>query len=178
MANPKAAASTNNGDTYSDEYYTPERYYKPLGNFDFDPCAGPSSCIATVNNRAMNGLEITWEGRVWLNPPYSKGAKEAFLDRLAAHGTGTALVPASTDTAWFAKAFQQASAVLLVTGRINFTRPLNKKSANAGGNAYFAFGSHDAEMLLKSGIKGIVIKQPEEPSRRYEDGYQFASNGV
>ena len=160
MANPKAAASTNNGTNYSDEYYTPEQYYKPLGEFEFDPCAGPTSCIARVNNRALNGLEIDWKGRVWLNPPYSKGAKEAFLDRLAQHGTGTALVPASTDTAWFAKAFQQATAVLLVTGRINFNRPHTKASANAGGSAYFAYGAHDAEMLLKSGIKGIIIKQP------------------
>jgi len=165
-------AKTNGGERYSDEYYTPEQYHKPLGQFEFDPCAGPISSIATINNRAANGLEIEWNGRVWLNPPYSKKCKPLFLNKLAQHGMGTALVPASTDTKWFSDAVHEASSVLLITGRINFTRPGGKRSKNSGGSAYFTYGRMDAEMLenavMRSEIKGIWVKR-QEPD--YHNGH-------
>lgn len=155
-------ANSNNGVDYSDEYYTPANYHEPLGQFDHDPFAGPTSCIARINNRTEDGFTIPWIGRVFMQPPYSKKAKQRAFARLSAHGTGTALVPASTDTAWFAKAFEQADAVVLVTGRINFIRPGGKVSKNAGGSAYFAYGQEDALILKKAiingAIKGIIIK--------------------
>jgi hypothetical protein len=40
------------------------------------------------------GLDVTWGGFVWLNPPYGKrNGLTPWLDRFVAHGDGIALVP-------------------------------------------------------------------------------------
>lgn len=166
MRNTKhlADAVSNNGKAYSDEYYTPSDYWQALGPFDLDPCAGPISEIAAINVREGDGLAADWRGLVWLNPPYSRNAKSLWLAKLAKHeGGGIALVPAATDTAWFQESAAKASAVLLVRGRVQFTRPDGKPSANAGGSAYMAYGDVAKARLLaavnnpKSPIKGILF---------------------
>lgn len=158
------SAVSQNGATYSDEYYTPADYWQALGPFDLDPCAGPVSCIARINIRQGDGLAADWSGLVWCNPPYSRNAKRRWLDKLAKHeGGGIALVPSATDTEWFQDAAAKASAVLLVKGRINFIRPDGKASQNAGGSAYLAFGDVAKARLLAAvtdphnPIKGILF---------------------
>ena len=59
----------------SDEWYTPKEVLKALGRFDLDPCAPIRPLWPTAEvmyDRNMDGLSLKWEGRVWLNPPYSK----------------------------------------------------------------------------------------------------------
>ena len=59
----------------SDEWYTPKEVLKALGRFDLDPCAPVRPLWPTAEvmyDRNMNGLSLKWEGRVWLNPPYSR----------------------------------------------------------------------------------------------------------
>ena len=59
----------------SDEWYTPKEVLKALGRFDLDPCAPVHPLWPTAEvmyDRDMDGLSLKWEGRVWLNPPYSR----------------------------------------------------------------------------------------------------------
>jgi len=78
----------------SDEWYTPKEVLKALGRFDLDPCAPVHPLWPTAEvmyDRDMDGLSLKWEGRVWLNPPYSRPLIEQFVRKLAEHGNGIVL---------------------------------------------------------------------------------------
>jgi ParB family chromosome partitioning protein len=114
----------------TDEWYTPpqflDRARAVLGEIDLDPASNPAANQAVKAARfytlADDGLRQHWQGRVWLNPPYS--APGAWVDKLIAHyraGDVTAailLVSNSTDTRWFAPLFDFP--ICFVHGRINF----------------------------------------------------------
>lgn len=85
-------------------WLTPPHITNALGAFDLDPCAAPSPRPWPTAARHIelpeDGLAADWDGRVWLNPPYSFAAWK-WLAKLAEHGRGTALVFARTETAGF-----------------------------------------------------------------------------
>ncbi|SDT83842.1 hypothetical protein SAMN04488548_1051, partial [Gordonia westfalica] len=65
---------------------------------------------------------------MWCNPPYSNVWR--WLDRLANHGTGTALIFARTETAGFqAQVWRRATAVLFLEGRLTFHHRDGSKAA-------------------------------------------------
>jgi hypothetical protein len=82
----------------TDSWITPRWLIDRLGPFDLDLCActpQPWPCAARQYTEADNGLLMPWDGLVWLNPPYGR-ATGAWLNRLALHGEGIALVFART----------------------------------------------------------------------------------
>src|SRR6185369_15215552 len=101
----------------------PPAILRALGEFDLDPCAAIAQPYQTAKRMLTihdDGLRHDWHGRVWLNPPYGKFA-EVWLDRLAEHGDGIALIFARTDTKTFQRAvFGKASAILFIEGRLHF----------------------------------------------------------
>lgn len=105
----------------NDTTLTPLWLIEMLGEFDFDPCGYPGHATAKhVNLWPSDGLTIDWHGKVWCNPPYS--APGPFLQRLAQHGNGIALVLASTDTGWFQEAYSSADWLFFPKGRPTFYR--------------------------------------------------------
>ena len=79
----------------SDEWYTPKEILDALGKFDLDPCAPIRPLWPTAEvmyDQNIDGLSQIWEGRVWLNPPYSRPLIELFVRKLAEHGNGIALL--------------------------------------------------------------------------------------
>lgn len=80
----------------SDDIYTPRWVFERLGlTFDVDVCAPlggvpwiPAHRYYTV---ADDGLAQSWQGRVWMNPPYSDATP--WVRRFIAHGNGICLVP-------------------------------------------------------------------------------------
>ena len=107
-----------------DEWLTPPEILRPLGQFDLDPCAPimrPWDTAAKHMNVNDDGLSHPWHGRVWCNPPFGREAVK-WLNRMAQHGNGIALVPARTETAMFyACVWGVADAVLFIKGRPTFT---------------------------------------------------------
>lgn len=119
------------------EYYTPVGILaaarEVLGAFDLDP----ASCAeAQVNVQAAhfytaedNGLSKTWEGRIWLNPPYGiangQSNQALWSQRLAAeHRAGRVseailLVKAALGYRWFEQLFRDWP-VCFVRERISF----------------------------------------------------------
>lgn len=136
-------------------WLTPKAIPEALGRFDLDPCGAPDWSLAErtyLLEDGQDGLVLPWEGRVWLNPPYGRQA-EPFLERLAAHGRGTALVFARTETAMFHRlVWPKASAVMFLRGRVTFHRADGvKASANAGApSVLVAYGHEDAAALWKA----------------------------
>jgi hypothetical protein len=84
--------------TTSDDYYTPAWVFEALGlTFDLDVCAPPGGVLWVPASRyftkADDGLSQPWEGRVWMNPPYSDPTP--WVERFVLHRDGICLVPSS-----------------------------------------------------------------------------------
>ena len=68
----------------------------------------PARRIYTVED---DGLSQPWEGRVWLNPPYSKPTP--WVHRFLQHGHGIALLPVSRNAKWMRRLWSDADGVAL-----------------------------------------------------------------
>lgn len=87
---------------HSDNWKTPKWLYDKLNqefNFDFDPC--PYSETEPI----FNGLTVEWGKSNFVNPPYSRKLKEAFinkaLDESKKGKVVVMLLPVSTSTKIF-----------------------------------------------------------------------------
>ena len=140
---------------------TPRFVLDALGPFDLDPSTPAGQPWPTASLRYTiddDGLRQPWTGRVWLNPPYSD--IEAWMAKMAAHGHGTALVFARTETAWwFESVWHQCSGVLFLRGRLHFCHPDGTPAAaNSGGpSALVAYGADDLARLERSGLPGALV---------------------
>lgn len=113
----------NTNTSNNDEWLTPPEILRALGPFDLDPCAPvnrPWPMAARHYTKLDDGLSLPWRGRIWLNPPYGK---ETFrwLEMLAEHRSGVALVFARTETRGFhSEIWNKAHAVFFFRGRLAF----------------------------------------------------------
>jgi len=144
----------------NDEWLTPPPLLAALGPFDLDPCGPikPPWPIAPTSY-SSGGLEKPWFGRVWCNPPYGLEAA-AWLERLAHHGDGIALVFARTETAmWFDHVWAKAQAVLFLKGRLHFHYVDGSRAvANSGApSALVAYGHRNARVLNECGLAGAFV---------------------
>jgi hypothetical protein len=101
-----------------------------------------------AESEITDGLLEPWEGRVWMNHPYSCGLPWA--EAMAEHGRGIALTAAkSMDTRWGQRFLESCSLALFLAGRILFHYPDGARSTGKWlPNALWAFGDDDAEVLL------------------------------
>ncbi len=148
----------------TDEWLTPPEIIKALGPFDLDPCASVERPWPTANHHYTiydDGLSRAWFGRVWLNCPYGPETKR-WLEMLAHHGNGIALVFARTETEMFHKyVWNSADAVFFFRGRLYFYNTLGEKAKyNAGGpSVLVAYGQNNVDIMESSSIgSGYLIK--------------------
>lgn len=143
-------------------WLTPRHLVDPLGRFDLDPAGAPGHTLATTTylpERGEDGLSLPWVGRVWLNPPYGKQA-EPFMERLAEHGDGVALIFARTETRSFHRlVWGRANGLLFLAGRVSFLDASGVKAkANAGApSCLVAYGGRNLDALYESGLPGKVV---------------------
>jgi DNA N-6-adenine-methyltransferase (Dam) len=140
------------------EWYTPPELFEALGiTFELDPSAPPGGVpwVPAARHFSLedDGLSQPWKGRVWLNPPYGRDIGR-WLERLAAHGDGLALVFARTDTAWFHRAFGAATAVCFIKGRLRFVPGGGQAATGAAGapSVLLAYGLPCSLALAVSGL--------------------------
>lgn len=139
-------------------WLTPPEILAALGAFDLDPCAAPSPRPWPTAARHIelpeDGLAAEWSGRVWMNPPFGREA-DRWMEKLARHGDGIALIPARTETAMFyAHVWGAADAVLFIKGRPHFHRPDGTRAPfNSGAPiCLVAYGLHNVVALARSGL--------------------------
>jgi len=146
----------------TDEWLTPPEIIEALGLFDLDPCFlkdRPWDTAKTHYTIEDNGLWEPWFGRIWLNPPYGKDTA-VWLEKLANHGNGIALIFARTETKMFFKyVWDVADAILFIRGRLFFHYPDGTKAkANSGApSVLIAYGLKNAKILENSNIDGKFI---------------------
>jgi DNA N-6-adenine-methyltransferase (Dam) len=136
----------------SQVHLTPRWIIDALGPFDLDPCAAaprPWDCATRNITEADDGLRQPWTGRVFLNPPFDRYVVARWIQRLAEHGHGTALLHARTETEWFRVCWRFGSAILFMAKRVAFARPDGStQPANSGAPPVLvAFGNYDAERI-------------------------------
>lgn len=162
-----------------DEWLTPPDIIEALGPFDLDPCAPVVRPWPTASNHYTiedDGLSQKWIGRVWLNPPYGDQTG-VWLERLAFHGYGTALIFARTETeTWHRWVWPHATLILFLRGRIYFHHVSGQQAKHNSGapSALVAYGSTDASMLKSCGIRG-AIWVPFKETNPYSSDSQFAA---
>ena len=103
----------------TDVWFTPPYIFDALSiDFDLDPAAPPGGVpwVPAKNHYSEmgDGLSQPWEGRVWLNPPYSN--PQPWIERLVAHGDGVALIAADTSTGWWHHSATSADAFCFLKG--------------------------------------------------------------
>lgn len=146
----------------TDGWYTPKEIIDELGPFDTDPCAPESPLWTTASvmyNKKDDGLKQEWSGRVWLNPPYSRPLIEKFIEKMAEHNNGIALLYNRCDSKMFQDIiFMKANAMKFLRHRIRFYRPDGTRGGNPGcGSILIAFGEHNTEILKNCSIDGKFI---------------------
>lgn len=154
----KPHVSFNSG---NNEWYTPadiiEDARKVIGTITLDPA---SSEIANETVKATkfftaedDGLIQDWDGEnIWLNPPYSSGLIEKFVDKLLAsdYTQAIVLVNNATDTEWFSRLAEMAEAIVFPKGRVKFYKPDGTTGAPLQGQAilYFGDGADDFKKVF------------------------------
>ena len=103
---------------HKDDWATPKDFYDKLDvefHFDYDPCP----------LHGTGGLEGDWGQRNFINPPYSRKLKEAFVKKAVEQSKKgklcVMLLPVSTSTALFHDWIKpNAKEIRFVRGRIAF----------------------------------------------------------
>ncbi len=146
----------------TDDWLTPPEIIQALGPFDLDPCASidqPWKTAKTQWTIKDDGLFKNWFGKVWLNPPYGQSTS-VWLNRIANHGNGIALIFARTETQMFFNyVWHAADAIFFIRGRLSFYYPDGTRSkTNAGApSVLIAYGNKNAGKLKHAHIGGKYI---------------------
>ena len=147
----------------TDDWLTPPPLIKALGPFDLDPCASVNQPWRTATRQFTigdDGLAQPWHGFVWLNPPYGRSTWP-WVERLAEHGNGIALVFARTETHGFVKhIWGDADALLFLAGRLHFHHPATGERAKGNSGApsvLVGYGDLAVRRLGASRLGGAMV---------------------
>jgi site-specific DNA-methyltransferase (adenine-specific) len=131
--------------SHSDDWATPKELYDKLNkefNFDFDPCPLHAD---------FDGLAIEWGERNFVNPPYSRKIKEAFVNKAIEEQdkgkTSVMLLPVSTSTKLFHDVILPcATKIKFIRGRVKF-EGTNTKGEHVTNKS----GMHDSMIVIFKG---------------------------
>lgn len=149
----------------TDSWITPKGLLDRLGPFDLDPCAcipQPWPTARHMLTEIDDGMLSAWDGFVWCNPPYGR-LLGAWLNRMALHNNGIALVFARTETrAFFESVWPWASSLLFLRGRLTFCLPSGEpapKGHNSGGpSVLIGYGQTACDRLNECSDLGAFVK--------------------
>lgn len=136
----------------NDSWLTPISIVNALGEFDLDPCGFKHHKTAKrIIELPEDGLVANWEGRVWLNPPYSNA--KTWIDRMKEHRNGCVLIFSRTGT--LADYMKDCDHLFFLRKRIRFlTKELVPAKFSPGSDSMIlAYGSCDFSKL-----EGVQIK--------------------
>lgn len=158
----------------SDSWYTPQEYIESarsvLGTIDLDPF---SSSLANeivgagrYHSEEDSSLDVDWQANtVWMNPPYGPlcgAAIDKFIQQYTTGNfqEGIILVNNSTDTKWFKRLAEHASAWCFTDHRIGFNAPDGKSlGGNTRGQVFIYFGNNIPKFKQVFMEHGLVLQK-------------------
>ncbi len=144
-----------------DEWLTPPKIIQSLGEFDLDPCS-PSPSTRPWTTAIMHywegGLEKDWYGRVWCNPPYGRETFK-WLEKLAEHGEGIALIFCRTETIGFhEQIWGKAHSVFFFKGRLKFFKITGEEGGTSNApSCLVSYSENDSKKIKNSGLNGKQV---------------------
>jgi site-specific DNA-methyltransferase (adenine-specific) len=121
--------------TPKDEWSTPDEIFVPLSkefNFTLDAAAtAKNTKCPTYFTKEMDALSLNWNeynkgGDMWLNPPFSRGNIERFMQKAYTEGqknkdySVVCIVPVDFSTQWWHKYVMQAAEIRVPEGRVKY----------------------------------------------------------
>lgn len=137
----------------ADEWYTPKELFDVLGlEFDLDVASPidnkghvPASRRYTIED---DGLAQPWEGRVWMNPPYSKPSP--WVSKWLQHGNGLALLPMAKSK-WFDDLMQTEAKFVILPFGFKFVNAEGKRIWHMMASTVWALGDDNIQAISKLG---------------------------
>lgn len=134
------------------EWYTPAEYIEAareaMGSIDLDPAsndfANKTVKAGTYYTEETDGLSKEWFGNIWLNPPYQTSLIGRFADKLNESNFNQAivLVNNASETQWFQKMAEKATAFVWHLGRIRFEKRDGAHGVPLQGQIFLYFGNN------------------------------------
>lgn len=161
VSKPHVAQNSGNN-----EWYTPADYIElaneVMDHIDLDPASSERANEVVKAKQFFtaedSGLEHPWAGTVWMNPPYASNLISKFCDKLIGDlpdiSQAIVLVNNATETEWFKKLIEQASAVCFTYGRVKFYSPDGRIAQPLQGQALLYFGSNAKKFVDVFSSKG------------------------
>jgi ParB family chromosome partitioning protein len=153
-----------------DEWFTPAEYIEAardvMGSIDLDPASTSEAqkVVGAVRffSKDDNGLMQTWNGNVFLNPPYSVPLIQEFVEKVMfefdAGNIAQAIVLTnnSSDTKWFHSLLSRFPACF-TRGRVQFWRPNLETFGTRQGQTFFYIGPNVNRFRAVFSEFGIVV---------------------
>lgn len=176
------------------KWATPQDFFDELDaeyHFDLDVCAEPwSAKCGQYYAEIDNGIISPWAPcRCWLNPPFGPGSpilpwvKKAYEESLLG-ATVVAILPSSTDTAWFHDWVFQKAKIRFIRGRVQFVPPKGIKASSNRQPMFLAIWEPptmlDKKWLIDNGqidLQGKTVKY-SDIKELYESGTVGVKNGT
>lgn len=142
-------------------YFQSRGFIDPHKKYGLDVCASEKNKKArSFYSEDEDALEAEWHTRMftdtevaWCNPPYSRGMKEAFINKAheqAEFGVETImLLPNDTSAQWFSMCVNKASLIVFIcNGRISFVHNETgeKVAGNNAGSILALFGKRNVQL--------------------------------
>lgn len=117
----------------NDTWETPQDFFDKLDDifhFDIDVCATADNAKCSVYYTPEDdGLQKTWKGTCWCNPPYGRNIREwikkTYETAKSETGTVVCLIPSRTDTKYWHDYVMKATGIFFVRGRLKFGNSKN-----------------------------------------------------
>lgn len=156
----------------NNEWYTPPEYIKAahstLGAIDLDPSscyeANMVVCADAYYTIDDDGLAQSWQGKVWMNPPYASDLVGKFIDKLILHyraqdvPEAIVLVNNATETQWFQALAFHATAICFPQRRVRFWSPDGGIGQPLQGQAVLYLGSNPDNFIANFDDFGLLVK--------------------
>lgn len=141
-------------DPNKDEQYTPKWLFDRMGIvFDLDVAApiggAPHVPAHRYYTQEDDGLAQTWQGLVFMNPPYSRA--KPWVEKFIIHNNGIALLPWSKSQ-WSWNLWELADGIAVVPKDVKFQVPSGKVKSIFMQVGLFALGDQALEVLNNSKI--------------------------
>lgn len=163
------------------EWYTPPEYIAAaraaMGGIDLDPASCEKAQQTVKAGRFYtaedDGLSKPWKGKVWLNPPYTRGVIAAFANKAVTEikrgrvESLCMLTNAQTDASWWQSLATHSAGICLTSKRIRFQNPENSLNDRSTiGQSVFYFGDDAERFQTHFQVFGVCVRCERKPNAK------------